>query len=54
MQEEMYYIQDRRTFVGNSVVWWGPDYGGYVTDIDKAGLYTKEEAFKIFNDRDTD
>lgn len=39
---ELYYIQDSRSIVGNSMLWWGPDSSGYTTDIDKAGLYEKE------------
>ena len=50
----MYYIQDSRSFVGNSPLWWGVDGNGYVCDIDKAGLYIKEKAMSLFNSRSTD
>ena len=53
-KEEMYYIQDSRSFIGNSVIWWGIDSKGYTTDISKAGKYTKDEAFTICKNRDTD
>lgn len=42
-----YYIQDTRQFVGNSVLWWRKDQGGYTTDLKKAGKYTKKEAMAI-------
>ena len=39
-----YYLQDARTFVGNSVSWWRPDGAGYTCDIDDAGVYSGTEA----------
>lgn len=30
-----------------NLTWWGPDQQGYVYDINKAGLYSKEDAFSI-------
>ncbi|MCP4899714.1 MAG: hypothetical protein GY906_22340 [bacterium] len=48
MSGQLYYIQCRRHgVVGNCVLWWGPDKGGYVCDLDKAGKYPKEEADEI-------
>jgi hypothetical protein len=47
MAEELYYIQDTRTYVGNAVMWWGKESAGYTTDIMKAGKYTKQEAQDI-------
>jgi hypothetical protein len=41
--EELYYVQDSRSYVGNSVLWWRPDGQGYTTHIDKAGKYTAAE-----------
>jgi hypothetical protein len=34
--EEMYYIQDTRTYVGNSVMWWRVGGNGYTTDLKHA------------------
>lgn len=34
---------------GDCVIWWGPDHHGYTTEIDKAGRYTKTEAFRLEN-----
>src|SRR5690349_18821527 len=47
IKEELYYIQDTRTFHGNAVVWWGVDGRGYTSDFRNAGKYTKEKAMKI-------
>lgn len=49
-----YYIQDTRSYVGNCIVFWGSNWSGYVTDINKAGLYSEEEAKKICGSRKTD
>ncbi len=40
--EELFYIQDKRTYHGNAIVWWGHDCNGYTSNIKKAGKYTKE------------
>lgn len=45
----MYYIQDTRTYVGNSVMWWRKNGEGYTTNL--------EEAWKVpgtWKGRDTD
>jgi hypothetical protein len=34
-------------FNGDCVIFWGPDESGYVTDLNKAGRYTKEHAERI-------
>ena len=54
-ENDMYYVQDARNYVGNSVLWWGLNNSGYVTDINRAHKYTKEEILKSFLDgRETD
>jgi len=53
--DELFYIQDTRNYVGNAVLWWGLDSSGYVTDIKKAQKYTKKEVIeKIGQGRETD
>lgn len=52
--QEKYYIQDSRGYTGNDVQWWGPGRAGYTCKIEKAGVYTKEEAFAQFERRETD
>lgn len=44
--DTMFYIQDRRNYVGNSVLWWGLNSGGYVTDPKKAMKVSKEYILK--------
>jgi hypothetical protein len=43
MNIKLYYIQDTRSYRGNSCFWWGPNRNGHVVDIKKAGKYTQEE-----------
>jgi len=42
--EQLYYILDSRTVVGNCAMWWRPEGAGYTAELDEAGLYTKEKA----------
>ena len=51
---ELYYIQETRSFVGNSPMWWGANGSGYTTRLDEAGRYTLEDAKKLHKNRDTD
>lgn len=52
---EMFYVQDARSYSGNSIFWWGLNSSGYVINIDKAQKYTKKEILEEFaNARDTD
>lgn len=54
MSEELYYIQDKRSFTGNSVMWWCVDGKGYTSDVKKAWRVTREHAQSICRSRDTD
>lgn len=49
-----YYIQDTRSYVGNAVVWWRHQGKGYTTNIDEAGLFTRQRAARIQANRATD
>lgn len=49
-----YYIQDSRGYVGNCLSFWRPEGKGYTTNINDAGLFTKEEAERICKNRDSD
>ncbi len=54
-ENEMYYVQDSRSYVGNCVLWWGKNSSGYVCSINEAHKYTKQEIIAKFIDgRDTD
>jgi hypothetical protein len=52
-KDKIYVVQDKRSYVGNAVLWWGIDGRGYVCDINKAHKYTYDELQK-FKPRDTD
>lgn len=49
-----YYLQDSRSYSGNSVIWWREGRGGYTTDIGEAHIFTFEEAIAEHNNRSTD
>lgn len=51
--ETKYYLQDKRGYVGNDILWW-QDGGGYTTSVVKAEVFTKEKAFKLHASRETD
>ena len=50
----MYYLQDKRTYVGNCVMWWRSGGAGYTTDLTEAGIFTRKEAFEKMRQRATD
>lgn len=51
-EDKSYYVQDRRTFLGNSVVWWALNGNGYTSDITKAHKYNGKEIKKSWRDTD--
>lgn len=48
-----YYLQDSRSFLGNSLVFWRKG-GGYSSHIDEAEIFTSEEAWNQNQSRSTD
>lgn len=52
--EQQYYLQDSRTYVGNSILWWAKNSSGYTTNIEEAELFNEEEVMKLFKNRITD
>lgn len=46
VDDELFYVQDTRNYVGNSMLWYGRD-GGYVCDVRKAEVFTRDEARKV-------
>lgn len=52
--EDLYLIQDTRSYEGNSVFWWRPHGRGYTTDIGEAWKVSKDEAERMHRDRPTD
>jgi|TARA_B110000259_G_C13951793_1_gene377094 hypothetical protein len=53
-KEEWFYVQDARSTVGNSGLWWGKNGSGYGCHLPSAHRYTKAEILKGFPWRDTD
>ena len=43
MSEKLFYVQDARQYVGNSMLWWKHDNCGYVCNIKEAKVFTQAE-----------
>lgn len=41
-EEEIFYVQDNRSFVGNSVLWWRHEGAGYTTNLDEAMIVNQD------------
>ena len=48
MRNQLFYVQDSRTYVGNDMLWWRKGNRGYTTNLEEAEIYTKEEIQKKF------
>ena len=51
MSDQLFYIQDTRTLVGNCVLWWRADGQGYTTDLTDAGKFREGDGY---GSRETD
>ncbi|RKZ85380.1 MAG: hypothetical protein DRQ39_07205 [Gammaproteobacteria bacterium] len=51
---ELYYLQDSRTIVGNDLMWWAKNGHGYTSDVSRAEIYSKEDAVRQNQSRETD
>ena len=49
-----FYLRDTRSNVGSTCMFWAKDGNGYTSNLDKAHVYTLEEAQRDFNSRHTD
>ncbi|MGY3876304.1 hypothetical protein ACW5WK_02475 [Aeromonas enteropelogenes] len=49
-----FYLRDTRSNVGSTCMFWAENGNGYTTNLDRAHVYTLEEAQRHFNDRHTD
>lgn len=49
-----FYLRDTRSNTGSSCMFWAENGNGYTTNLDRAHVYTLEEAQSHFNDRHTD
>lgn len=54
MTTYLFYLQDSRSYVGNDVLWWAKNGKGYTTDLSKAHVYSKAEAVRQHEMRETD
>ena len=52
--ERLYYLCDSRTIVGNCLQFWAKNGKGYTYDLDRAHVYTEEEALKMHKSRPSD
>lgn len=52
--EALYYLQDTRQKVGNCMMFWCPNGGGYTCQLDEAGEYTGAEALDRVRSGDTE
>lgn len=51
---ELFYLQDKRSYVGNDILWWAKNGQGYTTDLSRAEVYTKDDAIAQHKCRETD
>ncbi len=49
-----WYVQDKRSYVGNDIKWWGVNSAGYTCNLSKAHVFTKQQAFRLNKARSTD
>lgn len=49
-----WYLQDRRSYVGNDMVFWAKGKSGYTTNVHEAHIFTEEEAFSQHRTRNSD
>jgi len=42
----LYYVQDTRTILGNDLMWWAIDGKGYTSDLSRAEVWKREDAFR--------
>ena len=52
--EDLFYLQDSRSYVGNDVLWWAKNGNGYTTDLSKAETFTRAEAQQMHESRHSD
>ncbi|MCW3171395.1 hypothetical protein [Shewanella subflava] len=51
---QLFYLRDSRSNVGDTCMFWAKNGLGYTSDLNKAHVYTKEEAQRYFDSRETD
>lgn len=51
---DLFYLQDSRSVCGNDLFFWAADGRGYTTDVNKAQVYSREDAMAQHEARNTD
>lgn len=51
---DAFYLQDSRSYVGNDMLFWAKDSKGYTTDLRNAHVFTREQAQRRHDHRETD
>lgn len=51
--EGLFYLQDKRSIIGNTMVWWKKHCAGYTTDLDQAQTFS-QGALERMHLRETD
>ena len=56
MRDKLYVVQDKRSYVGNDLLFWAKGSNGYTTDLSRAEIFTEEEIQEFLkpNARETD
>lgn len=56
MRSKLYFVQDKRQYVGNDMLFWAKNSNGYTTNLDLAEIFTEEEIGRFLspNSRETD
>lgn len=52
--DQLYYLQDSRSFAGNNIIWWAKNKCGYTSDLKKAHVFEKDSAVRQNKRRATD
>jgi len=52
--EDLFFIQDSRTYCGNAVMWWRPEGNGYTSNVNEAWRVPEETAKRMHRNRPTD
>ena len=50
--EQKYYVQDARSFVGNSMLWWKHNDCGYTPDLREAKVFSLLEVSRMHSIQD--
>lgn len=53
MAEDQFFLQDSRSYVGNNLMWWSRN-GSYTSDLSLARAFSKDEAIRQHDSRETD